>query len=66
MDEAKAALMLRFLVGDRTMRAATRAKLEGHSYVDWSLKLERLPFRRSGVEEVVSYNKNKYPRFTAT
>jgi hypothetical protein len=41
MDEAKAALMLRFLVGGRTTRAATRAKSEGHRYVDWSLKLER-------------------------
>ena len=56
MDETKAALplMLRFLVGGRTTRAATRAKSEGHSYVDWSLKMARLGFGRTGVEEVVA------------
>ena len=47
--------MLLFLVGGRTMCAATRAKSEGHSYVDWSLKLEGLGFRMSGVGEVVAH-----------
>ena len=52
MDEAKAALMLRFLVGGRTTRAATRAKSEGHGYVDWSqgLKLERFSYHFGGEE----------------
>ena len=50
MDEAKAALMLRFLVGGRTTRAATRAKSEGHSYVDWSLKLERFSYHFGEAE----------------
>jgi hypothetical protein len=50
MDEAKAALMLRFLVGGRTTRAATRAKSEGHRYVDWSLKLERFSYHFGEAE----------------
>jgi hypothetical protein len=50
MDEAKAALMLHFLVGGRTTRAATRAKSEGHSYVDWSLKLERFSYHFGEAE----------------